>query len=214
MRPPESAINRKSRHLRRGDCGMLEMRPILVGLALLCMLIVDSWGQSQGPSPTPAKGSQTQQEQASGEKGVTKPDNQPAKNPPPAIQQPNPEIAVRYDQHFGDKGKDAAAWRDWPAWAVAIFTLGLLITAIFQWLAMHGQRKLMAAQLEEMKTTSADTHALAIAVGDAAKAATKSADSAELAIETDPGFDTGRSFLKLISDGLAVSIKQSEGAPT
>jgi hypothetical protein len=39
--------------------------------------------------------------------------------------------------------------------------------------------------------------------------------SAELAVELDPGLDTGRSFLKLISDGLAVSIKQQrEGAPT
>ena len=36
----------------------------------------------------------------------------------------------------------------------------------------------------------------------------------ELALEIDAGFDTGRSFLKLINDGLAVSIKQSEGAST
>jgi hypothetical protein len=38
--------------------------------------------------------------------------------------------------------------------------------------------------------------------------------AAELALELDSCFDTGRSFLKLINDGFAVSIKQSEGAPT
>jgi hypothetical protein len=36
----------------------------------------------------------------------------------------------------------------------------------------------------------------------------------ELALELDPGLDTGGSFLQLINDGLAVFIKQSEGAPT
>jgi hypothetical protein len=34
--------------------------------------------------------------------------------------------------------------------------------------------------------------------------------SAELALEADPGFDTGRSFLQLITDGLAVTIAQNE----
>jgi hypothetical protein len=38
--------------------------------------------------------------------------------------------------------------------------------------------------------------------------------SAELALEADPGFDTGRSLLQLITDGLAVTIAQNESRHT
>jgi hypothetical protein len=140
--------------------------------------------QSPPPSPTPTVTSQAEQGQARGEKGVTKPDNQPAKNPTPAIKQPNPEIAVRYDQHFGQENKDRPSI-DGPSRAIAFFTFGLLVLAGFQWYAMHRQAKvmekqavLMRGQLKEMKTTSTDTHILAEQAEKTATAAKKSADVA------------------------------------
>jgi hypothetical protein len=38
--------------------------------------------------------------------------------------------------------------------------------------------------------------------------------AAELALESDPGFDVGRSFIRLITEGLAANINKSERAPT
>ncbi|HEY7298736.1 MAG TPA: DNA-binding domain-containing protein [Xanthobacteraceae bacterium] len=38
--------------------------------------------------------------------------------------------------------------------------------------------------------------------------------AAELALEADPDFDVGPSFLKAITEGLVVAIRQSEGTPT
>jgi hypothetical protein len=159
--------------------------------AVAVLALVVAATASQPPPPAPAKTGQAKQEQARTAQGQTKTDNQPAQKPVPTVQQSNPEITVRYEQRLGNQDKNASAWRDWPAWAVAAFTLGLLIVAVLQWIAMHGQRKLMGEQLAEMKTTSADTHDLATAAKDQiallathVDAATKTADAAKQSADT------------------------------
>jgi hypothetical protein len=146
--------------------------PPLALLAVLLQLATPL----QGPTPTPAKASQAEQEKARAEQGVTQPGNQPAKKPPPTVQQSNPEITVRYDQQFSQKDQGHAPI-DWPSWAVAFFTLGLLILARCQYLAMDRQAKLMhrqaiimRRQLAEMKTSGEDTHTLAVAASNSAAA--------------------------------------------
>jgi len=129
-------------------------------VAVLAFMVATT--TSQPPPPAPAKVGQTKQEQTSSAQGQTKTDDQSTKKPVPAVPQSTPEIAVRYEQHFSDESKKAATRIDWPAWAVAAFTLGLLVVAVLQGCVMHGQRKLMdvqaglmRGQLGEMKTSGA-----------------------------------------------------------
>jgi len=147
------------------------MKPLVLLAILLAV-------PSKGPVPTPAKAGQAKQEQTRGAQEQTKTDDQSAKKPVPAVPQSSPEITVGYEQRFGNQDKNSSPWRDWPAWAVAVFTLGLLIVAVLQWIAMHGQRKLMSDQLDSMKTTGDDTHALAVAAKEQAMASKETAMAA------------------------------------
>src|SRR5437763_322773 len=131
-------------------------------LVLLAALLFAA--PSKGPTPTPAKVSQAKQEQARGAQDQTTTDNKVAKDSPSAVKQPNPEIAVRYEQYFSDQNKNAAPSSNSSAWVVAACTIGLLILAFCQWRAMdrqaklmHVQSRLMVKQLAEMKSGGEDT---------------------------------------------------------
>jgi hypothetical protein len=136
------------------------------------------------PSPTQAKASQAKQEQSRPPQEQTKTDEQSAKRLVSTVARSKPEIAVGYEQRLGDQDKSSSPWRDWPAWAVAVFTFGLLIVAVLQWAAMHGQRKLMGDQLASMKTTGDDTHDLAIAAQSQIELLAKHVDAAKLAADS------------------------------
>jgi hypothetical protein len=162
----------------RADDDYLLQFLAMTPLVLLAMLVAVP---SKGPAPTPSAG-QAKQEQARPAQGKPETD-QSTKKRVTTVPQSKPEITVGSEQRFGDQDKNSSPWRDWPAWAVAFFTLGLLIVAVLQWAAMHGQRQLMGDQLAEMKTTSADTHDLAIAAKDAAAAAQQQSRSAEHTVD-------------------------------
>ncbi len=75
----------------------------------------------------------------------------------------------------------------WLTGAVAFFTLGLVFVGILQWSAMRGQ-------LSEMRSGSADTHELAVAAGEQAKAATSASQTAEKS-----RLDSSASFSKTLA---------------
>jgi hypothetical protein len=151
--------------------------------AVAILVLVWAAVPSKPPPPTPTEASQAKQDQTHTQRGEAQRDNRPTENPPPAVQRSNPEVAVQYDKHFGKEDKGHAS-PDWPSWAVAFFTFGLFVTAVFQWLAMHGQRKLMAGQLASMKTTGDDTHELALAAKSQIELLTKHVEAAKLAADS------------------------------
>jgi hypothetical protein len=154
--------------------------------------------QSPPPSPTPAKAGQENQNQAAPKSSKTESDKHASADHASATAQPVPVVTTG-NQPEPRKPPEKHPATDWGfIWSVINTGLLTFFSGALAWLAHRqhqamkmqaiymrgalketkkaadaasGQVKLMGEQLAEMKTTSTDTHDLAVAAKDAAAAA-------------------------------------------
>ena len=125
-------------------------------LAFACL----AFAQSQPPSPTAPKPTQTQKYETGGKKNISGTDNQEAHPAPFTL---NKESSAK-DAQDKDKNGDKRAYASSPDyrffgasitdWLIASFTLFLALLAGLQWRAMHQQAEYMRDALMETKKSA------------------------------------------------------------
>ena len=143
----------------------------MISVVLLAAVI----SASQGPSPAPTETRQ-HAEQGAQERGGKPGGASGSTNPSIGSHAISGETSGPHHEEPANNDGPPSQW--WFNFFLVVFTGALAILAGFQLSALHRQADLMAGQLAEMKTTSTDTHDLAIAAGKAAGAAQENASSA------------------------------------
>ena len=180
-----------------------------IAVATIVFALAAAGQSSHGPSPTPSKEAQGNQNQASKVRSEPHENQQATSSASPTLTQPSAVVTTGNQPDPRSIKKDHPA-KDHPAnnwWEIVgtiagvvntilltLFSGALALLAYRQWRAMDRQAKLMhrqavliGRQLAEMKTTSVDTHALAVAAKDAAESAKEQSTRSEYILETMRG---------------------------
>jgi hypothetical protein len=149
------------------------MIPVMCAPAFVLLLAVQA---SNGPSPTPSKPAQPEQQQARPKQTQTTTDNHTREKGAPSVTQPITAVRTAEQSKRRKVNEDRAPvdWRlIWDFFSSAMLTI---FTGAIAWLAhrqhkaIEGQGESMKAQLAEMQAASNDTRLLAHSAKDTAEA--------------------------------------------